>query len=281
MHRRAEGFALGNTLRAFEDEMGILDDAIRQHLELKRQHGAREAELQQLEDEAFGPPTRPGEPDFPERPPTGEHAEEGGTAVATAPEAETGEAETEAEPFAPADEIPPPEPDESAFFDQASEPAADREAVAGEPTVEHPVPAFEPDEEAPPPTPAEEAPLATPDIEEPPPPPDPASTEARPPDGAGEEFEVGELELDLDEEFEEFRDTEDAQPEAAGTEVAEPVGDELAEPGAEDEPESEDVLEETPEFLRDTPEDERLWFEQGEPKDFDFDDEEDKKDDAP
>jgi hypothetical protein len=34
----------------------------------------------------------------------------------------------------------------------------------------------------------------------------------------------------------------------------------------------EDVLEETPDFLRDTPEQERLWFEQRPPRDFDFDD---------
>ena len=40
--------------------MGILDEAIREHLELKRQHGAGDSELQQLEDEAFGPPERPG-----------------------------------------------------------------------------------------------------------------------------------------------------------------------------------------------------------------------------
>ena len=33
----------------------------------------------------------------------------------------------------------------------------------------------------------------------------------------------------------------------------------------------EDVLEETPDFLRDTPEQERLWFEQRPPRDFDFD----------
>ena len=46
--------------------MGILDDAIREHLELKREHGAADSELKRLEDEAFGPPTRPGEPDFPE-----------------------------------------------------------------------------------------------------------------------------------------------------------------------------------------------------------------------
>jgi hypothetical protein len=40
--------------------MGILDEAIREHLELKRQHGAGDSELKQLEDEAFGPPERPG-----------------------------------------------------------------------------------------------------------------------------------------------------------------------------------------------------------------------------
>jgi hypothetical protein len=32
----------------------------------------------------------------------------------------------------------------------------------------------------------------------------------------------------------------------------------------------EDVLEETPEFLQETPEHERLWFEQQPPRDFDF-----------
>jgi hypothetical protein len=40
--------------------------------------------------------------------------------------------------------------------------------------------------------------------------------------------------------------------------------DEAAEP-------AEDVLEETPDFLRDTPEQDRLWFEQRPPRDFDFD----------
>jgi hypothetical protein len=32
----------------------------------------------------------------------------------------------------------------------------------------------------------------------------------------------------------------------------------------------EDVLEKTPDFLRETPEQERLWFEQRPPRDFDF-----------
>ena len=60
--------------------MGILDEAIREHLELKRQRGATDSELQRLEDEAFGPPTRPGEPDFPEH--EGEAAEQSGNGVA-------------------------------------------------------------------------------------------------------------------------------------------------------------------------------------------------------
>jgi hypothetical protein len=43
--------------------------------------------------------------------------------------------------------------------------------------------------------------------------------------------------------------------------------------GSEEETEqpAEDVLEETPDFLRDTPEQDRLWFEQQPPRDFDFD----------
>jgi hypothetical protein len=40
--------------------MGILDEAIKEHLELKRQHGADQSELQKLEDEAFGASERPG-----------------------------------------------------------------------------------------------------------------------------------------------------------------------------------------------------------------------------
>jgi hypothetical protein len=40
--------------------------------------------------------------------------------------------------------------------------------------------------------------------------------------------------------------------------------------GTSEEP-VEDVLEETPDFLRDTPDQDRLWFEQQPPRDFDFD----------
>ena len=72
---------------------------------------------------------------------------------------------------------------------------------------------------------------------------------------------------------------EDEEPleEAAPSEEHDVVDEEgLAAPEAdeEDAEESEegdeDVLADTPEFLKDQPEDDELWFEQGEPKDFDF-----------
>jgi hypothetical protein len=53
--------------------------------------------------------------------------------------------------------------------------------------------------------------------------------------------------------------------EVPGEEVPGEVSEEEAEKPAED------VLEETPDFLRDTPEEDRLWFEQQPPRDFDFD----------
>jgi hypothetical protein len=53
---------------------------------------------------------------------------------------------------------------------------------------------------------------------------------------------------------------------------AEIVGGASASGASEGDPEIEDVLEETPDFLRDTPEQDRLWFEQQAPRDFDFED---------
>jgi hypothetical protein len=38
--------------------MGLLDDAIREHLELKRQHGANEEEIVRAEQEALAPARR-------------------------------------------------------------------------------------------------------------------------------------------------------------------------------------------------------------------------------
>ena len=82
------------------------------------------------------------------------------------------------------------------------------------------------------------------------------------------ELEVEEVAKPADEpESEEYDEPEpEPEPEAEG----EP------EPVAEAEPEAarhdEDVLEETPDFLEESPEDDQLWFEQKPPKDFDFDD---------
>ena len=152
--------------------MGLLDEAIREHLELKRQHGADPAEVAQLEREAFGPARRGPEP-------------------------------LEVPP--PADEAEPVDP------------------VLVEPEVD--APDYEP--------PVEAEPL-----------PEPPRTEA------------------LRAEPEPEPVAEDLAYEDAATEEQPPA------PA----PEGEDVLEETPEFLQETPEHERLWFEQKPPRDFDFDD---------
>ena len=56
---------------------------------------------------------------------------------------------------------------------------------------------------------------------------------------------------------------------APSTPTAEPRGPRDVVP-ADEEPEGDDVLEETPEFLQETPEHDRLWFEQKPPRDFDF-----------
>jgi hypothetical protein len=202
--------------------MGILDDAIREHLDLKRRQGAEEDELQRLEDEAFGPPSRPGEPDFP-------GAEGAGAAVESRPDTAESVAVEEQEALAGEGPDPGPSTPEPLAPETGTEPAvaapADQPSIESLDTVEHPF---------------EEAIEDTGEaqvIEEPLPGEAPAPSDV-PPTGdlppTGEEEEV--------------------------------VEGEVAEP----EDEGEDVLEETPEFLRDQPEDDELWFEQGEPKDFDF-----------
>ncbi len=102
------------------------------------------------------------------------------------------------------------------------------------------------------------------------------STKASPPAARGADFaNVGQetAELDMRTVLDEQHEAADraGQIDSAGLggspgEEAEPAGtpDEAGEP-------VEDVLEETPDFLRDTPEQERLWFEQQPPRDFDFD----------
>jgi hypothetical protein len=193
--------------------MGILDDAIREHLDLKRRQGAEADELQRLEDEAFGPPSRPGEPDFP--------------AAGADTEIATGESVAVEEP-------PPADP--GASIAAEPEPEPEPEPVAPEPESL----AVEPE----PDTGAHEAPIESLDT----------------------------VEHHIEGAIEDTGENAAVREPVTGDEPAtgeEPLTgeEELVEGEVADE---EDVLEETPEFLRDQPEDDELWFEQGEPKDFDF-----------
>jgi hypothetical protein len=171
--------------------MGLLDDAIREHLELKRQHGADPDEVSRQEREALGAARR----------------------AEFAKTAEEGEAGDE-QPAAEVEEQAPATAEEP-----APEPEPEPEPAAGEPF----------------------------DVEAVDPPPD-------------AEIEAAKPGYEEDPWLEEDRD-----------EV--PAGDSLEHPrtGEEKAGEEEDVLEETPDFLQETPEHDRLWFEQRPPRDFDWD----------
>jgi hypothetical protein len=293
--------------------MGILDEAIRDHLDLKRKGGTPQPDLQRLEDEAFGPPSRPGdggtatataEPEALKSPPASEEREAGvsersgevsSPGAVQEPPAETVHADL------PGPEAPPegrPEPGgESLFHDFAAEeglvsptkepepPAAAPEQPSTEPpTAEPPSDEVRFEDTQPHDMQAEldvprTAPEASPAKDE--------SADATPSEGL--EADEDSLELHLDEdELEPSTGSEgpaDAPPEETPSDsgaVIEVVEEdvelevEIEEVPEEDEKdekdeEDEDVLEETPEFLRDTPEHDRLWFEQRPPKDFDFD----------
>jgi hypothetical protein len=112
--------------------MSILDDAIREHLELKRAHGADEAELKRLEDEAFGPAERPGQ--------DGEQVDpfaEAPTEFLTAPETAPGEEPSGRRMPNVADlqEPPPPQPVEPE--QNAEDAATEGPAVEEHPAMEH------------------------------------------------------------------------------------------------------------------------------------------------
>ena len=161
--------------------MGLLDDAIKEHLELKRKRGADAEEVARLEQEALGPPQR------------GEFAGAAAPAEPAEPDAEVADA-------SPAEESVAPEPEPQSPPEPEPEPEPSDRAAPGW---------LEDDREP---------------MEEP------------------EEVPEGEPVI-LDQPTVEY---------AAPTE-----GD--------------DVLEETPDFLQETPEHDRLWFEQKPPRDFDLD----------
>jgi hypothetical protein len=276
--------------------MGQLDDAIREHLDLKRRRGADPTEIERAERDALGPVRRGPEgseeaavdhaalPDddlayeeeaaydhgFDEPHDLEEPPQFGGLAsaeppvaaeppVSPPPELEyTLDQETEVwdefEPDAPglvdsSRRAHAPQPADS--LPAEDEPPRFADPLEGEPLEEGPLEqepiAEEPIAKAPPP------PHAAPAPPEEPPLPDPHATQrytAEPPA---------------------------APPPRAEPPPAEPPEDVLGSDTAEfdmelEEIEGDDVLEETPEFLQDTPDHDRLWFEQRPPKDFDFDD---------
>ena len=213
--------------------MGILDEAIREHLELKRRGGAADSELKRMEDEAFGPPSRPGEPDFPESEELSAHPGNGAaaeTAIVELPAAEEAPAGPEA-PIAPPPE-PAPEEEDQEGAETPPEPAEPSEPAAAEhPVVESPA----------------DVPI--------------------------ESLET--VEHPFPDELTEPESTEHAvqpheEPEGETEAPATPGEGEPAPEEPEGEGEDDDVLADTPDFLKDAPEDDELWFEQGEPKDFDF-----------
>lgn len=281
--------------------MSILDDAIREHLELKRAHGADESEIKKLEDEAFGPPQRPEGPD-----PLAEAPTEFLVAPETAaePGGEGGGrrapniADLQEPPEAPQPQEPAaaeaPQADEEP--DDEEHPAMEHEAIAetGPSTVERHAIAAQPTEmfdvegqfdEAPAeaPAPADEelvdAERSEPSIAPPP-------EEDEPADEFDEFFSEQRLSDELNQALEAPLPDEpgappteehavfvDADEEGSGEfEVVEPEAEEEHERPQPSSTQSEDVLEDTPEFLEDAPEDDDLWFEQKPPKDIDFGD---------
>jgi hypothetical protein len=125
--------------------MGILDEAIREHLELKRQHGAGDSELKQLEDEAFGQAERPGAEEAAADP-----LAEAPTEFMAVPEAEE-KTSSRREPPTIADlQEPPPPAEEAAPVDEAlaeEEPAMEHEIVADVPAPTEPEAEAEPEGE--------------------------------------------------------------------------------------------------------------------------------------
>jgi hypothetical protein len=148
--------------------MSILDDAIREHLELKRAHGADDSELKKLEDEAFGPPQRPDEADpFAAEAPT-EFLAAPGEAPAAAPERGDEGARSGRRPDIADLQEAPPVPSDAAPAPLA--PPAPADAVEDE---------LSPAPDAPPPSPVDAA-----DVPLPPPPGEAPATDLAPPPAA-------------------------------------------------------------------------------------------------
>jgi hypothetical protein len=238
--------------------MGLLDDAIREHLELKRRRGADPGEIERLEREALGPVRRPG-------------YEANEMPVADEPGPQFSELDDQPTEFwSGPDDEPDAAGHDAEFVREAEDWGASDIADTGlEPDVGHSGTT--------------------------PPPPD----EAPPRRGFGHEEQVLEedtVEHDLEGGY--ATDPGDGDSDHRGPAYPEPPGEVYPEPeergrpappepgGPQQQqheesqhpehepsqhPEREDMLEETPEFLQDAPDHDRLWFEQRPPRDFDLD----------
>ncbi|UGS33906.1 hypothetical protein [Capillimicrobium parvum] len=209
--------------------MGLLDDAIREHLELKRRSGADPSEVARQEREALGPARRGPEPL--EVPQQSAPAQEGADPALIDPQVD---APIHHEPDDVPEYVPPPEP---------SRPEAEPERLAEAPPVEPERSAAVPEE-------AEvdwEAPEAEAEAE--------AQPDPEPPPRSHTDQETVAFDA---------ADIQDAERRPRREPLEEP-------PPPFDAGRDEDVLEETPDFLQETPEHDRLWFEQRPPRDFDFD----------
>jgi hypothetical protein len=226
--------------------MGLLDDAIRDHLDLKRRRGADPAEVERAEREALGPvrraPVEPAEGELMLGPPVAEDEYLGDEHATEHVEwDEHFEAATELH-VVPDSEPASPPPFEHEPFDHepVEHERSAHELFAAEPPASEPVAAVPAEPLAP------EPPVHEPEPFEPEPEPEEEPEPRRRRGLFGRRDSAGDATVEYD--------VEGAL-------------------GAEEEPgeEGEDVLEETPEFLQDTPDHDRLWFEQKPPKDFDFD----------
>jgi hypothetical protein len=209
--------------------MGLLDDAIREHLDLKRRRGADPSEVARLEQEALGPVRREPAP----AEPADEHheAHDAHEPAAAQPASEGLPPEDATRVLAPEDRHEPPHGDPLLEQHAHNVELGGAAAKAPEPTaapepVEKPEPAREPEPD-PEPRASTEDPRRTDVVDQP-------TTEYR---------------------IEDHHDEDEHEGAAAAAH------------GGPDE----DVLEETPDFLQETPEHDRLWFEQRPPRDFDFD----------
>jgi len=236
--------------------MGLLDDAIREHLELKRRRGADPAEVARAEQEALGPVRREPEPapvqDSVHEEPVDAHLDAGHEPPDDPPRADAPPHDPET--FAPEEQTRILAPHERPAA--AQPPAAEPRPVgdAAGPAAPAP-PAHDDDADARDHLRADAPPQAAPDVHA-----QPESESATPPHGDpahGEPVDPRHSDI-VHQPTTEWR-IEDED---------EPFADER--PPAE-EPSDEDVLEETPDFLQETPEHDRLWFEQRPPRDFDFD----------